>query len=102
MKSQKDSPPPHPGAILREKVLPGIGLTKSAVARRLQISRTLLYGLLGERYSVTPEMALKLSRLCRNRPEFWLNLQRDYDLWHAARSLEIKAREQHVDAGAAA
>ena len=94
MKSDKLLPPPHPGAVLRDKVLPNIGLTKSAVARRLEISRTLLYGLLGERYSVTPEMALKLARLCRNRPEFWLNLQRDYDLWHAARIMKVKAERR--------
>lgn len=101
MKSRQEIAPPHPGAILREKVLPGLGLTKSAVARRLRISRTLLYGLLGERYSVTPEMALKLGRLCGNRPEFWLNLQRDYDLWHAARSMDLDAIRP-VKAGAAA
>ncbi|WP_342641594.1 HigA family addiction module antitoxin [Rhodoligotrophos ferricapiens] len=103
MKGDKACPPPHPGAVLREKVLPDIGLTKSAMARRLQISRTLLYGLLGERYSVTPEMALKLARLCRNRPEFWLNLQRDYDLWHAARTLKSKAANRsEINADAAA
>ena len=63
MKS-KLSPPPHPGAVFRDRMLPEIGMTKSAVARRLEISRTLLYGLIGERYSVTPEMAVKLARLC--------------------------------------
>jgi len=103
MKSDKLSPPPHPGAVFRDRMLPDIGLTKSAVARRLEISRTLLYGLIGERYSVTPEMAVKLARLCRNRPEFWLNLQRDYDLWHVSRSPKVKPMERvPVNADAAA
>jgi len=48
-------------------------------------------------------MALKLARLCRNRPEFWLNLQRDYDLWHAARTLKSKAANRsEINADAAA
>jgi addiction module HigA family antidote len=101
MKS-KLSPPPHPGAVFRDRMLPEIGMTKSAVARRLEISRTLLYGLIGERYSVTPEMAVKLARLCRNRPEYWLNLQRDYDLWHVSQAQKVK-RMAHgsMDVGAA-
>jgi len=72
--------PTHPGEILREDIFPAVGLTKVEIARRLGISRQTLYDILEERQPVTPAMALRLGRLFGNTPEFWLNLQRDYDL----------------------
>jgi antitoxin HigA-1 len=72
--------PMHPGEILRDVILPETGLPKTEVARRLGISRQTLYDLIDERQPVTPAMALRLGRLFNNAPEFWANLQRDYDL----------------------
>ena len=72
--------PTHPGEILREDIIPAMALTKSEVARRLGISRQTLYDILAERQPVTPAMALRLGKLFGNSPEFWVNLQRDYDL----------------------
>lgn len=82
--------PTHPGEILREDILPAIGLPKTEIARRLGISRQTLYDLIEERQPVTPAMALRLGKLFGNTAEFWLNLQRDHDL----RTLESRmARE---------
>jgi antitoxin HigA-1 len=72
--------PTHPGEILREEILPALGFPKTEIARRLGVSRQTLYDLIAERQPVTPAMALRLGKLFGNTPEFWLNLQRDYDL----------------------
>ena len=72
--------PTHPGEILREDILPGLGLAKTEIARRLGVSRQTLYDLIAERQPVTPAMALRLGKLFGNAPEFWLNLQQARDL----------------------
>ena len=75
--------PIHPGEILREEFLPDYGLTASGLAKALGVSRQSVYELLRERRSVSPEMALRLSRLFGNTAEFWLDLQRNVDLREA-------------------
>lgn len=72
--------PTHPGEVLREDILPALGLLKMEIARRLGISRQTLYDILDEKQPVTPAMALRLGRFLGNDPDFWLNLQRDHDL----------------------
>jgi antitoxin HigA-1 len=61
------------------------GLTVASLAKTLGISRQTVNELLREKRSMTPAMALKLSRLFGNSPEFWLNAQRAVDLWEANR-----------------
>ena len=78
--------PTHPGEMLREDFLPDFGLTVSGLAEALGVSRQTINELLRERRAVSPEMALRLSRLFVNSPEFWLNAQRAVDLWEATRS----------------
>lgn len=76
-------PPVHPGAILREDVLPAFkrsGIDKQTVAGHLGVSRQALDNILKEHAAVTPEMALRLGKLCGNGPDLWLNLQRVWDL----------------------
>ena len=80
--------PTHPGAMLREDVLPEYGLTVSSFAKALGVSRQTVNELLRERRGVSPDMALRLSRLFSNSPEFWLNAQRAVDLWEAARNIK--------------
>lgn len=80
-------PPLHPGELLREDVLPALGRPKAEIARLLQISRQTLYDILGERQPVSPEMALRLGKLCGNGPTLWLNMQRRHDLWRAERAM---------------
>ena len=78
--------PTHPGEMLREDFLPDFGLTVSSLAEALGVSRQTINELLRERRAVSPEMALRLSRLFGNSPEFWLNAQRAVDLWEATRA----------------
>ena len=82
--------PTHPGEILREEFLPDYGLTVSGLAKDLGVSRQTINELLRERRAVSPEMALRLSRLFGNSPEFWLNAQRAVDLWEANRVLKAQ------------
>ncbi len=82
--------PTHPGEMLREDFLPDYGLTVSSIAKALGVSRQTVNELLRERRAVSPEMALRLSRLFGNSPELWLNAQRAVDLWVAARNTKRK------------
>jgi addiction module HigA family antidote len=79
--------PTHPGEMLREDFLPDYGLTVSGLAEALGVSRQTVNELLRERRALSPEMALRLSRLFGNSPEFWLNAQRAVDLWDAAQAI---------------
>ena len=74
--------------MLREDFLTDYGLTVSGLAKALGVSRQTVNELLRERRAVTPEMAIRLSRLFGNTPEFWLNAQRAVDLWDAERTLK--------------
>ena len=78
--------PTHPGEMLREDFMPDYGLSVSGLAKALGVSRQTVNELLRERRAVSPEMALRLSRLFGNTPEFWLNAQRAVDLWEAAKT----------------
>ncbi len=80
--------PVHPGELLREDVLPATGLSISATARALGVSRQTLHAVVAERQAVTPEMALRLGKFFGNGPKLWLNMQQAYDLWHASDDLE--------------
>jgi addiction module HigA family antidote len=83
-----DRKPTHPGAILREDILPAIGEPVMAVAKKLGVTRQHLYRILAEKAPVTPEMAVRLGKFCGNGPGLWLRMQQAYDLWHAERALK--------------
>ena len=80
--------PTHPGEMLREDFLPDYGLTVASLAESLGVSRQTVNELLRERRALSPEMALRLSRLFGNTAEFWLNAQRAVDLWDAAQAIK--------------
>jgi antitoxin HigA-1 len=86
-------PAMHPGELLREDVLPALARPRAEIARLLGISRQTLHAILSERAPVTPEMALRLGKLCGNGPELWLALQTRHDLarLREAKRLEIEA-----------
>ena len=82
LKDQKRTiPPTHPGAMLREDFLPDYALTADSLADELGESRQTIHELLREQCAISSIMALKLSRLFRNSPEFWLSAQHARDLW---------------------
>lgn len=81
--AKRKIPPTHPGEMLREDFMPDYGLTVSAIASALGVSRQTVNELLRERRSITPVMALRLSRLFGNSSEFWLSAQDSRDLWES-------------------
>jgi addiction module HigA family antidote len=87
--------PIHPGEILREEFLPEYGLTVTTMAEAIGVSRQSMNELLRERRAVSPEMALRLGRLFGTTPEFWLNLQRNVDLWEAGRAMKREIADIH-------
>lgn len=76
--------PTHPGAILREDVLPALRITQKEFADRLGVSRLTVSDLLHEKRNLTPDMAMRLAKLLGNGPEIWLRMQQTLDLWELA------------------
>ncbi|MDY7036778.1 MAG: HigA family addiction module antitoxin [Thermodesulfobacteriota bacterium] len=74
--------PTHPGEMLKEDFMPDYNLTATSIAKALGVSRQTINEILRERRAISPAMALRLSRLFGNSPEFWLNAQHSLDLWH--------------------
>ncbi len=79
------SEPPHPGEILREDILPKLGVTRKELAASLGISQRRLSELLLERRSVNADLAARLNQAIGCGVHFWLGLQFQYDLWWARR-----------------
>ena len=75
--------PTHPGKIIKEDYLGPLSLTITEFASILCVSRKTLSKIINERGALTPDMALRLSRAFDTSPDFWLNLQKNYDLWQA-------------------
>ncbi|BBO19703.1 MAG: HigA family addiction module antidote protein [Burkholderiales bacterium] len=73
--------PTHPGAILREDVLPALAMTQTEFAERLGVSRLSVSELLHGKRAMTPEMAARVARLLNTTPESWLRMQEAVDLW---------------------
>jgi addiction module HigA family antidote len=84
--SSKMRKPNHPGALLREDVLPALHISQTELARRLGVSRLTVSELLHEKRALSPDMAMRLARLLNTTPESWLNMQQALDLWDLAQS----------------
>lgn len=77
----KKRKPTHPGAILREDVLPELNITQVQLAKGLKVSRRTVSEIIHERRPLTPDMALRLAHFLDTTPESWLNMQQAVDLW---------------------
>ena len=86
----KNRPPTHPGEMLREDFLIPLGITQTELAKRIRVSFPRVNELVNGKRGVTPDTALRLSKLFGTTPEFWLNGQRNWDLWHALHSVEAE------------
>ena len=73
--------PTHPGAVLREDVLPDLGWTQGELATRLLVSRVTVSDILNEKKAVTAEMAVRISRAVGGSTESWLRMQEALDIW---------------------
>ncbi len=85
-------PPIHPGAILRDDVLPSLALSITEAAQQLRVSRQTLHRILSGAMSVSPEMAVRLGKFCGNGAGRWLTLQTAHDLWHAEKRMRAEIK----------
>ncbi len=93
--------PPHPGEIVREQCLDPLGLTITAAAKGLGVTRKVLSELVNGHSGVSPEMAIRLSKVFGSSPETWLRLQLQYDLWHAEQrtgNIKVTRFQDHAPA----
>jgi antitoxin HigA-1 len=95
MTSMRDLPPIHPGEQLREEFMKPFGLSAYRLAKDLHVPVTRIQAIISERRAITGDTALRLGRYFSTSPEFWLNLQRDYELEQAAETL-VGRLEQEV------
>jgi antitoxin HigA-1 len=98
MTSMRDLPPIHPGEQLHEEFMKPLGLSAYRLAKDISVPVTRIQAIIGERRAITGDTALRLARYFDTTPEFWLNMQRDYELEQAAEALggrletEVKRR----------
>lgn len=85
--------PTHPGAMLREDFMADFELSVSAVAEALGMSSQSINDLIRERQALSPQVALRLSRLFGNSADFWLNAQQAVDIWEAREALGSQLEE---------
>ena len=92
---KREIPPTHPGEVLREDFMPDYGLTTASLADALGVSRQTINEILRERRSISPLMALRLSRLFGNTPDFWLNAQNARDIWDSEQHYKNELKQIH-------
>ncbi len=88
--------PPHPGEILLEFYFQPLGLTVTDAAKRLAVARPNLSQLINGKMGISPLMAVKLSRAFKTTPNYWLNMQANYDLWQVMESEKEKIKEVEI------
>ena len=85
--------PPHPGRIVRQDCIEPLGLTVTAAAKALGVTRQALNNVVNGKAGISPEMAIRLAKAFGSTPEVWLGVQMDYDLARAERAAgKIKVR----------
>ena len=82
--------PAHPGALLREDLIPATGRSKAEIAQLLGISRQHLYDIVRERKPVSPSVAVRLGKLFGDGAAVWVRMQGAYDTWHAERKEDVR------------
>src|SRR5215831_4832959 len=81
--------PAHPGQVLKELYLDPLGLTTTQAAKGLGISRQAFSNILNGHNRITPDMALRLEKAFGTSRQAWLNMQQNYDLWHAEQKVDL-------------
>ncbi len=81
--------PPHPGEFIREVYLEPLGVSFRTVAASLNVSPSTFSRLINRQSSISPEMALRLSKTLGRSPESWLAMQNNYDLWQAKQNFNF-------------
>jgi antitoxin HigA-1 len=88
-KRAKQRCPAHPGAVLREDVIPAVNRSKSEIARLLGISRQHLHDILAEKKPISPDVAVRVGKLFGGGAAPWVRMQAAFDTWHAERNVDV-------------
>lgn len=88
--------PMHPGEFIKNVYIEPFEFGSNELARRLKVSPGLISRLLNRKVDISPEMALKLSKVIGRSPESWLQMQDNYDLWIARKSVDL-AEYEHIE-----
>lgn len=86
---ESEMKPVHPGAILREDILKELQISVTQAARNLRVSRKQLSEVVNEVAAISPEMAVRLEKGFGVSAEFWLDLQKSYDIWKVRSSGKV-------------
>ncbi len=99
MKSRRASKrrPTHPGAVLREDILPALEMTQTELAKLLGVSRLSISELINEKRGLSPAMAVRIGTLFHTTAESWLLMQQAVDLWEVRQNSEPKLAVKPLD-----
>ena len=86
----------HPGEIIKNDILPSVGLSVTAAAKALGVSRQMLHDILAERKPLSAVMCLKVARPFGSTPELWMRLQAAYDLKKAEQDKKVMDRVARI------
>ncbi len=89
----KNRRPTPPGEILKYEFIEPLGLTQQQLAERLGITRVRVNEIISGKRAITPDTAIRLSRLFHTSVEFWMGLQTDVELWDAMKAGENEYRK---------
>jgi antitoxin HigA-1 len=90
--------PPHPGEFITGVYLEPVSVSGRQLAERLDVAASTLNRLLKSQSGVSPEMALRLSKVLGRSPESWLAMQHNYDLWQARKTVKLgKVRRMNFE-----
>ena len=78
----KSRKPNHPGEILRYEYLEELSMTQQQLANLIGVTRVRINEIILGKRSITPDTAFRLSKFFNTTPEFWINLQSNYDMWN--------------------
>jgi addiction module HigA family antidote len=96
MKRKTGLPPVHPGEIIKKDILPAVGMSVTAAAKALGVSRQMLHDILAGRKPLSTIMCLKVARLFGSSPEVWMRLQVAYDLKIAEQNKKVMERVSRI------
>jgi antitoxin HigA-1 len=96
MERRNGLPPVHPGEIIKEDILPSVGLSVTAAAKALGVSRQMLHEILAGRKPLSAVMCLKVSRLFGSSPGVRMRLQAAYDLKKAEQNKKVMERVARI------
>ena len=90
--------PPHPGEFIQATYMDPFGVSCRYLAKHLNVAASTLNRVLKTQNGISPEMALRLSKVIGRSPESWLAMQDSYDLWQAKQSVDLTGLTRlHLD-----